>query len=390
MKKMRIAVIGCGKRKGNEEALERLHEKFAAQHSHCFHFSLYGMQAIAGKKARVFKGARIHYTPFPPNYPFLNGIAGFFNLIHAVATADLLCFTDTHWGWTFPFLRTCMMKRMVMIVPSDETSGVISPWRAACNHLALANAHAIVARTKATLEHPALTTKTNLQLIDYCAKPLCTGHASLQDSELSEPYCYCPAEDALEEDIESLLRSFAAMPTRRLLVTCDWNRSPGRQLLVKQYSRVPNIRLIPTQTRGLDAGLCKGAWLTLHLDHSMGEGLIRTAMQIGMPILAADTRRYREITENKAVYFKTPEALEEALGLCHEQKLEQSSQDLKAVFHRRFEHKTVIRRFYQLFDTQMLEMSRQQNIRHKKTKLSAFRDSLELLRKKHFLKLHTN
>lgn len=384
-------MMGGVQRYGSEELAERLFEKLAAQLSDCFRFTLYGMQAGRGKKASVYKGARMHYAPFPAHYQFLNSIASFFYLIHAVATADLLCFSDTSRGWAFPLIRFLLKKRIVIIVPSDYASGAQGSWRAACNHWAVTHTHAIVVRTGALPDVPELRSKTNLQRIDYCAGPLCTGHASPDDSKRSERYCYCPAEDASDEDIEVVLRSFAAMPTRRLLIASDWSRSPARQLFVKQYNRVPNIRLIQSNAPGLHAELCSGAQLTLHLNHRSGEGLLRTAMHIGMPILAADNPRYRELTDNKALYFKNMEALIEVLSHCNVERLKELGQDMKAVSCLRFEEKVIVRRFYQLFDTQLPEIARQYyDNRNKKAKSTAFRGAVEMLRRKPFPKLHTS
>lgn len=169
-------------------------------------------------------------------------------------------------------------------------------------------------------------------------------------SFLRENYAFSVARIQKDNNVETILSSFAFTPNIPLVFVGNWNKSEyGNNLFIK-YKDYPHIHLLDAiyDPQRLDM-LRSNCFIYIH-GHSAGgtNPSLVEAMNLKLPIVAFDSDFNRYTTENKAIYFKTEYSLNKILKSSSELELDKISTKLAEVAERRYKWRIIAERYKRL------------------------------------------
>lgn len=149
----------------------------------------------------------------------------------------------------------------------------------------------------------------------------------VQDDSLFEKYPFCQKPYAVtvcriepENNVHVILESFSKMPDEPIVFVGNWEKSEYGRTLKEKFSACKNIHLLdPIYEPHNVNWLRSNARVYIH-GHSAGgtNPSLVEAMNLSLPILAFDCVYNRATTEEKCLYWKTSEDLQNLMKkLCH-------------------------------------------------------------------------
>lgn len=149
----------------------------------------------------------------------------------------------------------------------------------------------------------------------------------VQDDSLFEKYPFCREPYSVtvcriepENNVHVILDAFSKIPTENLVLVGNWEKSEYGRRLKEKFSACKNIHLLDSIYEGHTVNwLRSNAHFYIH-GHSAGgtNPSLVEAMNLSLPILAFDCVYNRATTEDKCLYWKTAEDLQNLMKkLCH-------------------------------------------------------------------------
>lgn len=151
--------------------------------------------------------------------------------------------------------------------------------------------------------------------------------SSVQDNSLFERYPFCREPYSVtvcriepENNVHVILEAFSEMLDETLVFVGNWEKSEYGRSLKEKFSVYKNIHLLnPIYEPHIVNWLRSNARVYIH-GHSAGgtNPSLVEAMNLYLPILAFDCVYNRATTEEKCLYWKTPDDLQNLMKkLCH-------------------------------------------------------------------------
>ncbi len=168
---------------------------------------------------------------------------------------------------------------------------------------------------------------------------------------LNRPYAFTVCRIEPENNLHLILEAFSEHPEMPLVIVGNWKFSSYGRDLFQKYSKLPDYHLLsPIYEKERLNKLRSQCTFYLH-GHSCGgtNPSLVEAMYWGLPVIAYDVNFNRETTENKAMYFDTPEALRR---LCTETSDEERiaiGKSMQEIAQRRYTWKRIADCYAKLF-----------------------------------------
>ena len=164
-------------------------------------------------------------------------------------------------------------------------------------------------------EYSKIVQNKKVELIAYGGDQV----SRVQDDSLFEKYPFCHEPYAVtvcriepENNVHVILESFSKMPDETLVFVGNWEKSEYGRSLKEKFSACKNIHLLaPIYEPHTVNWLRSNARVYIH-GHSAGgtNPSLVEAMNLSLPILAFDCVYNRATTEEKCLYWKTSEDLQ--------------------------------------------------------------------------------
>jgi glycosyltransferase involved in cell wall biosynthesis len=258
-------------------------------------------------------GARLRYLPLPANgaasiaYDGLSALAE----VASPRGADSLLLLGVSGGGPIAALRPVTGRRLVVNVDGREAGR--AKWGGTARRvLAWSEARAVAAADAIVADNAALAAEVEAR---HGRRPRVIAYggdharavpaACIADLALPARYALAIARAEPENNLETILATFAHRPHLPLVVVSNWSGTGHGRALRETWGRVPHLRLVEAEydVARLRA-IREGAWLYLH-GHSAGgtNPSLVEMMGFGVPILAWDCAYNRVTTGGTANTF---------------------------------------------------------------------------------------
>ncbi len=172
-------------------------------------------------------------------------------------------------------------------------------------------------------EYSKMLKNKRVELIAYGGDQV----SRVKDDSLYEKYPFCREPYSVtvcriepENNIHVILEAFSKMPDDVLVFVGNWQKSDYGQALKEKYSAFQNIHLLDSVYEGHTVNFLRSnARVYIH-GHSAGgtNPSLVEAMNLSLPILAFDCVYNRATTQEKCLYWKTSDDLQNLMKkLCH-------------------------------------------------------------------------
>lgn len=153
-----------------------------------------------------------------------------------------------------------------------------------------------------------------------------------------------------ENNVAMILEAFSRIPEHNLVFVGNWNKSDYGKGLRRIYGDHPNITLLdPIYDPGRLRWVRDGAELYVH-GHSAGgtNPSLVEMMHFGLPVLAYDCNFNRHTTEERALYFKSPDVLCEKVSMLNHADCQSIGHDMKEIALRRYTWSVVGKEYFNI------------------------------------------
>lgn len=312
-------------------------------------------------RPRTYKGARLVYLPFNANGPQAI-IYDTLSLIHAYFTSDQILSLGTVGSFILPLTRRLSRKRLsVNLDGLDDAREKFNSFSqrviGKARRLAAKYADQRISDNQGIKDYVSRVYGKDSVLIEYGgdnAQPV-RDDKRLKEKYGLEPeaYVFKVARIEPENNIETILKTFADIPEETLVLVGNWNRSEFGRTMKERYGSLPNMRLMDPIYEPCEINLLRtNCKLYIH-GHSAGgtNPSLVEAMSLGLPIIANGVVYNRETTEHEAVYFNDQKSLAEAVrSLCADKdRRDALAAKMKEIATRRYRWETIVRKYENLF-----------------------------------------
>ena len=323
--KKTIAIIGTAGVPSRYGGFETLAHQLVLHLGQEYKLHVYASKKTYKRHERVknWKSARIHYLPFSAN-----GVSSILydmvSMIHALFYADQFIVLGVSGGIFIPFIKLFTRKKVIVNIDGlewrrEKWNKYAQKFLKFSERVAVRFSDADITDNEAIKRYTAIHYKTASHLIAYGA-----DHVSPRDIQkddylkypfLRQPYAFKVARIEPENNIKMILKAFAAVPDKTLIIVGNWYHSEYGKTLRAHYEQHKNIHLLDPiyDQQKLDV-LRSNCYLYIH-GHSAGgtNPSLVEAMFLNLPVLSYDVSYNRATTNNQALYFNDEIALVELL-----------------------------------------------------------------------------
>lgn len=272
-----------------------------------------------GKPARRYRGARLHSLPIAANGAAsiaFDALSGARELL-LPGGADTVLALGVSGAAPLTALRPLTNRRLIFNVDGREADR--AKWgrlaqRVLSQSLSRAVAHAdeIVADNAALAQELRERYACSPRVIAYGGDHAqAAPRADIADLKLPRHYALTVARAEPENNLETLFKAFARMPSLPLVVVANWSRTSCGRRLRAAWDGVPGLRLIEAEyLPGRLHAIRAGAWLYVH-GHSAGgtNPSLVEMMGFGVPLLTWDCAYNRTTSAGLAPCFSSSHEL---------------------------------------------------------------------------------
>jgi glycosyltransferase involved in cell wall biosynthesis len=154
-----------------------------------------------------------------------------------------------------------------------------------------------------------------------------------------------------ENKIETVLKAFAAMPDKKLILVGTWKRNEYAINLHKAYERCPNILMLDPIYEINTLNSLRFYSLAYIHGHSVGgtNPTLVEAMHLGIPIIAYDVIYNRSTTEGKCLYFTDSAGLKRVICETSQDQLHKVAQKMLEISKERYVWSLICDKYEELY-----------------------------------------
>ena len=323
---MKVSIIGTVGVPANYGGFETLVEQLIKHNaSEDLQYAVYCSRSSYKDHRWVYHGAKTKYISLKAN-GIQSILYDIVSLVKAARDSDVILVLGVSGCLFLPFFRLFSKKRLIINIDGlehrrDKWNKWVRKFLKFSEAQAVKHGDLIIADNRGIQQYVSETYHIKSEMIAYGGDhamlnmPQPKQNTILQDYNLQNNHydlAICRIEP--ENNVHLLLEAYSNMPTKKLVVIGNWDKSEYGIKLRKEYTHT-NINLIDAvyDLNHLYA-LRNNCRIYLH-GHSAGgtNPSLVEAMFFGKPIIAFDCVYNRETTEQQAIYFKTAQDLEDII-----------------------------------------------------------------------------
>lgn len=308
-------------------------------------YQVYCSSKVYKQKHKEYKGAILKYLPFKANGP-IGIIYDSFSLFHAYCTCDVIMSLGTVGCFWLPILKIFSRKKMIVnldgLDDKREKWGTIARFViGSARNVAANRSDIIIADNLIIQQYIKKKYNRDSVLIEYGgdnAQPYYNKEELLHYGLHRYGYAFKVARIEPENRIDIILEAFSQMPSYKLVLVGNWNKSDYGRTVRKQYSSCANLLLLDPIYEAKKINLLRsncGLYIHGHSAGGTNPSLVE-AMYLGLPIIASNVPYNRATTEEKALYFNDANDLLQIVSNLSEEKKNEIAINMKEIANRRY------------------------------------------------------
>lgn len=320
MRKKRIAILGTVGVPANYGGFETLADNLVRFHHVCElpgELVVYCSAKSYSEKLDSYLGAKLRYINLNANgvSSILYDIVSLFSAVFK--RADVILLLGVSGAIALPFVRLVSRARIITNIDGiewkrDKWKGLAKWFLRFSEKMAVKFSHEVVADNAGIAQHVAESYGRKCHVIAYGGDHAVQARpAAYSDKTLPEKYAFALCRIEPENNISLILQAFSLYPALPLVFVGNWNNSHFGRALKQQYDAVAHIHFLdPIYDLELLHSIRSGAEFYVH-GHSAGgtNPSLVEMMHFGKAVLAFDCVFNRFTTQNKALFFNSPDEL---------------------------------------------------------------------------------
>lgn len=308
-------------------------------------YQVYCSSKVYKHKLKEYKSAILKYLPFKANGP-MGIIYDSISLFHAYCTCDVIMSLGTVGCFWLPILKLFSKKKM--IVNLDGLDDKREKWGRIAR-LVIGTARNIAAHKSDIIISDNLIIQQYIKerynrssvLIEYGgdnAQPYYNQEELANYGLRRYEYVFKVARIEPENKIDIILEAFSRLPSYKLVLVGNWNKSDYGRYIRKRYSSYCNLVLLDPIYESKKINLLRSNCEIYIHGHSAGgtNPSLVEAMYLGLPIIASNVSYNRATTEGKALYFDDANDLLQIVSSLTEERKNEMARNMKEIADRRY------------------------------------------------------
>ncbi len=356
----RVAILGCAGIPANYGGYETLAQNLVERKQREeIKYVVYCSSLAYPVKLKEYCGARLVYCPFKAN-GWQSPIYDALTYIHAYFACDTIVTLSSVGSFVLPFLRIFGKRRIIANYDGVELNR--NKWNflsrmviKICQKCTSWFASLHIADNSAMVPILKETYGIESTVIEYGgdnAYPV-KDDTTLRSRYHLEPksYYFNVARIEPENNTDKILSAFEKLPDKQLVLVGNWRKNDYAKVLYQRYSNTPNIKLIDPIYEPNEINLLRSNCQVYIHPHSVGgtNPSLVEAMSLGLPIIAFDVIFNRTTTENRALYFKTADAMIETIRTLRDEQLPALGINMAEIAQRRYRWATIVSKYEELY-----------------------------------------
>lgn len=364
MKKTSVAIIGTVGVPASYGGFETLAEHLIHNLNEPYDLHVYCSGKTYPKSVRrdSYKDATLHYIPLEANG--IQSIAyDTWSILHALFYADVLLILGVPGAWLLPFIKTFTDKRIIISIDGIEWKrhkwNLLARWYLFwAEGIAVKYSHIDISDNEAIQDYTAQRYGTLSRIIEYGAdhtiKSVDDGSPSGYPF-MSHPYAFKVCRIEPENNVHVVLKAFSEMPTYRLVMVGNWDKSEYGRELKQTYSAFSNISILDPIYDQKKLDLIRSRAVVYIHGHSAGgtNPSLVEAMYLGLPVVAFGVSYNRVTTENEAWYFSNADELKTIIQTSSLSDIRKLGAKMEDVAKRRYTWKRIAEKYDDLIQEAM-------------------------------------
>ncbi|WP_323810800.1 DUF1972 domain-containing protein [Sphingobium baderi] len=360
MKQNRIAILGAVGVPGSYGGFETLANNLVDYHGASAlgtDLAVYCSSKAFPAKPQTYGSARLRYVNLDANGP--QSIPyDVLSLFDAVRRGDThLLLLGVSGALALPIVRLVSRARIVTNIDGiewkrEKWNGLAKAFLRASEWAAVRFSHAVIADNQAIADHVNRTYRRSCEVISYGGDHALVAQpdpSAVADLPSSYALALCRIEP--ENNVAMILEAFSALNTPLVFVG-NWGKSDYSRDLKWRYKDHPTITIHDPvyEPRSLRA-IRDRASIYVH-GHSAGgtNPSLVEMMQFGIPVLAHGCAFNRYTTEDRALYFETPQELAILVRGLSPDKSAEIGSDMQEIASRRYNWIEIGKCYFDIID----------------------------------------
>lgn len=360
---MKIAIIGTVGVPANYGGFETLAENLVKYHdaaSLSGPITVYCSSRNVVSRERSFLSAQLKYVPLRANgaqsIPY-----DIVSLMSAVQNrSDVILLLGVSGAIALPLVRLFSSARIITNIDGiewrrEKWQGWAKRILRFSEKMAVRYSHEVIADNGVIAEYVKGTYGADSHVIAYGGDhAVAVDAVSVVEYDLPASYAFSVCRIEPENNVHVILEAFSKLDAHPLVMVGNWNNSEYGRVLRQRYASSGNISLLdPIYDLGKLKTLRSRAVFYVH-GHSAGgtNPALVEAMHFCRPVLAFDCDFNRSTTEDKAIFFKTSEALVHLIETLDVTAAERVGRSMLEIAERRYTWRVVAQQYFALLGTQ--------------------------------------
>lgn len=302
--------------------------------------------------------AKLQYIRFDANgvSSIVYDVVSMFNAVRR--QCDVILLLGVSGAIALPFMRLLSRARIVTNIDGIEWRR--EKWRGFAKHflrfsekMAVYFSHEVISDNSAIAEYVKHTYGVESHVIAYGGDhAVAVDAATVDEYNLPESFAFSVCRIEPENNVHVILDAFSKLAAHSLVIVGNWNNSQYSCKLRERYASCNNLYLLDSI---YDLGKLKSLRLRASFyvhGHSAGgtNPSLVEAMHFGKAVLAFDCDYNRCTTEDKALFFKDGEDLQQLIKSLDKTAFEKVGQDLIDIANRRYTWHIIAGQYFALID----------------------------------------
>lgn len=321
-------------------------------------YQVYCSSKVYKYKQKEYKGAILKYLPFKANGP-MGIIYDSISLFHAYCTCDVIMSLGTVGCFWLPILKLFSKKKMIVnldgLDDKREKWGRIARFViGSARNIAARKSDIIIADNLIIQQYIKKRYNRNSVLIEYGgdnAQPY-YNQEELDNYGLHRyEYAFKVARIEPENRIDIILEAFSQLPSYKLVLVGNWNKSDYGRSVRKHYSSYCNMILLDPIYDPKKINLLRSNCSFYIHGHSAGgtNPSLVEAMYLGLPIIASNVSYNRATTEEKALYFDNVNDLSQIVSNLTDERKNEIAHNMKEIANSRYLWNIIVSKYENLY-----------------------------------------